>query len=66
MLARTRLMATTIACLETGTPRRVDELCPKCFLPTMFEVPLYLVTEAGVSPLGSWTGCPDCDGGEQR
>lgn len=29
-----------------GEPERVDELCPKCFLPSLIQVPYYMVPVA--------------------
>lgn len=49
-----------ISQLQTGTPRRIDELCAHCFLPSMIEVDVVSLTNTGVSMFGTWTGCTDC------
>jgi hypothetical protein len=50
-----------------GDPRPVDGLCPRCLLPSLVTLDLCSVTEAGVSKVGSWTGCAeeDCDEGSR-
>lgn len=51
--------------LVPGQPRAVDGLCPCCLLPSLVQVDLCAVTVAGVTVLGTWTGCAEenCDEG---
>jgi hypothetical protein len=34
--------------------------CPVCLLPSRIRVPVYLTSEAGSSPLGTYDECQDC------
>lgn len=54
-------MAVSVAFLAAGTPQPVDGLCPTCLRPSMLEVPVSFVSDAGVSPFGTWRGCLHCD-----
>ena len=46
--------------LDIGEPAPIDGLCPVCFLPSLFEVPLFVLSAAGVSRLTSVTICQGC------
>ena len=35
--------------------------CPKCLLPSGYEVPLITLSESGVGQLGMLRRCHDCD-----
>ena len=45
-----------------GTPVRVDGLCPVCALPSLHEVPAFLLHDSGPQQLAVVTVCADgCD-----
>ena len=46
-------------------PHPVDGLCPRCWLPSLVQVDLFVMGAAGVSKAGTWTGCSqeDCNEG---
>lgn len=53
-------VSSRVLILTPGTPVRVDELCPHCFLPALLDFPLLHITAAGVSELARPRVCTDC------
>ena len=47
--------------MVAGTPRILDDLCPECWLPTLFEVDVHAVTGRGVSLVATVLACVECD-----
>lgn len=47
--------------LTAGEPRRMDELCDRCYLPTMWYVPVLIISEHGANEVGHIEQCEDCD-----
>lgn len=47
--------------IVAGTPRILDELCPVCWLPALFEVDVHAVTERGVTRVATVLACVECD-----
>ncbi len=49
-----------------GEPTRVDDLCPDCYLPSLWELPVYHLTDDVVHVVAFWRGCTDCGHRERR
>lgn len=49
-----------VAVLVTpGEPRQLDDLCPRCLLPSLVEIPMLAISTAGVSEVETWIGCAE-------
>jgi hypothetical protein len=53
-------MATKIITIASGTPTRAEGLCTQCWHATLWHIPVYTITDTGVTPLATWTGCTEC------
>lgn len=46
--------------LTAGEAEHVDGLCTSCWLPALWKVGLYTLSEAGVRLAAIWSGCVEC------
>lgn len=53
-------MAAIVTYVHYASSRRVTDLCPKCFNPSLQEYTLERISLDGITPLAYRTGCTDC------
>lgn len=46
--------------IAPGTPTAWGVWCPSCLLPSAVDVPLNIISERGVTPLGAMRYCEGC------
>lgn len=47
--------------LSAGTPERMDGLCPICLLPSLWRVPVLILSPQGASEVGHIEICDGCE-----